>query len=394
MVTDGHDDSREPPGNEKGPGKRRKKVVPDSSPEIVSVSGDPFPVDPPKPAPGEVWVTLLDSSPWSAAGPSASAERGGASPVRPAVVPSADEAPARWSEPIWRLPTRTAEETSETGAVDPKPAETPAAPEAAPREADVPDAAASTSAQGARPSLAELAQLAGFTADAVAPVVESASPSEDAEPAEPEEEPMVEAAFAMPELEVRVVVDAFETGPEVDSVAEEAVSVSADAKIAEVSAAFMEEPAGAEVFVGRSAVDLPAEEMAVASEIDVPLVVEVMDTEPEVDPAPRDEPGASGTAPAAPARPVAARSRPQGAVVREVPVEDLLGGVIGLAGSAVSGVASIAFGFVEGLVKGGRGLGKGLLAGTRRLSAADSNCGNCVKPECSTEAKDELSASL
>ena len=76
------------------------------------------------------------------------------------------------------------------------------------------------------------------------------------------------------------------------------------------------------------------------------------------------------------------------APVQEVPVEDLLGGMFGVAGSAVRGVFTIGSGFVDGVVKGGRLVGSNVAAGTRRLAQTiEGSCGSCSSPKCDAEGK-------
>jgi len=61
-----------------------------------------------------------------------------------------------------------------------------------------------------------------------------------------------------------------------------------------------------------------------------------------------------------------------------VPVEDLLGGIFGVAGSAVRGVFGLGVGFVDGVVKGGRIIGGNVVAGTRRLAETiEGSCTSC-----------------
>ncbi|OAN67955.1 hypothetical protein A6A05_18180 [Magnetospirillum moscoviense] len=78
------------------------------------------------------------------------------------------------------------------------------------------------------------------------------------------------------------------------------------------------------------------------------------------------------------------------APVQEVHVEDLLGGIFGVARSAVRGVFTIGGGFVDGVVKGGRLVGSNVVAGTRRLAQTiEGSCGSCSSPKCDAEDKNK-----
>ena len=71
----------------------------------------------------------------------------------------------------------------------------------------------------------------------------------------------------------------------------------------------------------------------------------------------------------------------RGPAVKEIPTEDLFGGMIGMADSAVRGLGVIGVGLAGGLVKGGRQLWSGLASGATWLSGAKAPCVNCVAPE-------------
>ena len=76
------------------------------------------------------------------------------------------------------------------------------------------------------------------------------------------------------------------------------------------------------------------------------------------------------------------------ATVQDVPVEDLLGGIFGIAGSAVRSVLSLGAGVVGGVVKGGRVIGDNVVAGARRLTgSAEGSCGTCSTSQCDTVGK-------
>jgi hypothetical protein len=59
---------------------------------------------------------------------------------------------------------------------------------------------------------------------------------------------------------------------------------------------------------------------------------------------------------------------------KEIPVEDLVGGVVSMVGSGVQGVFSLGGRLFDGVVKGGRGLGS-LVGGGKRKAGSD--CGSC-----------------
>lgn len=350
--------------SDKEKGKRRKKDAGAEPPEVVVVSVTPSrPPAPAKPGPDEVWVTLLESSPWS----SKTAPQGERAPPAALRSPSpSGDSVTIWNEPVWRTPERTE------------------APQAAPVEIEAPEptVAEAPPAIDTRAALTSLADLVRSN-ETILSRQAVAAPPEDADIAPPQAvveqvEPVgVQApepaeaeppAIEMPEMEVRIQVDAVEMAPPVEELSpmqediEEQVAPVVEPDIAVVVEA--EEP-------------WVSEEQWVPEEASVPEEPSVI--EPE-------EPVAAPAPAARIARPLKVRAPvPQ----HEVPVEDLLGGVIGLAGAAVSGVVSAAGGLVGGLVKGGRMLGSGLAAGTRRLSGSTGNCQSCADPDCGSDARND-----
>ncbi len=486
MATNRRNGGKDSSGGESAPEKKRKRVVPETPPEIVSVTGDPFPAAPPKPEPGEMWVTLLESSPWST-GPSTTGERGSPLPSRSVGAAQGPELAARWSEPIWRAPDRGESEESDSAATAADDgAEFGAQPAAealpSPEGASQPEGPPKEAHVGAT-SLAELVQLTEFSSYPVARGEGSSMAADEVGPPDIGTEPVIEP----PEVELPGPMDAFEGMPPAAGAAEEAVpaepeeavvpipetddaaTVVAPAELGEpvvpiaetVDAAIeaahavpdetvdpipatddaaaepmVEESETAETIVGlpelevgvvvetfeaMPEVELPAEDAALAepaewdrarSELtDQAAIIAMVIDEPEAetvsalpDIAELTDEGADATGrgdPVEPADPAVAASdggpetgtaepttgARQGAAVREVPVEDLLGGVLDLAGSAVRGIAATAAGLVDGLAKGGRMLGSGLLSGARRVSGTNENCGSCVPPRCDSKAK-------
>ncbi|HIJ63369.1 MAG TPA: hypothetical protein HPQ04_11820 [Rhodospirillaceae bacterium] len=343
-----------PADNDKGKDRKRKKDD-DAAPEVVVVSVSP-PRPPPEAKPGadEVWVTLLESSPWSSKTP-AQGERVPPVALR-STTPAGSDSVSRWSEPVWRTPVRTeAPETTieepvattdvETAAIDPRAAVTSLA-----------DLVRSSEPLLSRARVEEEPPVAE-------PVAELAVPPQPI--FAPEAPEVLEPVGAVaPEVEVYVRVDAVEMAP----AAEEPVAVEAEVAVEPDAIA---EP---ETFVEPEPVVEPEPEPEVAVEPDV-----VAEPEAVIEPEPEPEPVVAAPAEAAKPEPASQRY--------EVPVEDLVGGIFGLAGSAVRGAASAAAGLVGGLVKGGRKVGSGLAAGTRRLTGGAGGCQGCSDTDCGSDTK-------
>lgn len=406
MATNRRNGGNDASGGESAPEKKRKKVVPEAPPEIVSITGDPFPAAPPKPEPGEMWVTLLDSSPWSAR-PSSPGERGPLLPPRPAGAAQGPEPAARWSEPIWRVPATSDSEETDNAVPDDdaEPGEQPVADEPVAEAASQADPQAGES--GGK-SLAELVQMTEFTAPPVGRGAGEAVPPDDAaEPviAMPELELPSETPEAMPVAAVEPPAEA--AAPVVDAAAEPMVGAPETAApavglpefevaviVEAIEAVPADEPAAEDAAVAAPAVEDATVTELIAADM---LVIDVPESEPAAvatDGGAPDEPAAAAApSPAGNAGATIGSGEPaaearQGPPVHEVPVEDLLAGVVGLAGSAVRGVAAAAFGLVDGLAKGGRLLSGGLLSGARRVTGSNApDCGSCPPSGCDSKTK-------
>ena len=286
-----------------------------SEPEIVSVTVHPTPTLAVslKPAQqGDIWASLLESSPWSA-------NHGGRiepvqlspAPTRPTESPSVGDLVSRWSQPIWRTPSRV-------------------------EEVEIPESNFVIELEASQPITSDITV-------SVSDLVIEVQPIQTTE-AEPEPE--------LPVAEPELVHEAAVSEPVAESI-EDAVAVPAPATNFGL-----------------------AELMQAAA-----AMAPVLASPPSVAPAakPVREPAKKRKAP-----PV----RKKVATVQDVPVEDLLGGIFGIAGSAVRGVFTIGSGFVDGVVKGGRLVGSNVAAGTRRLAQTiEGSCGSCSSPKCDAEDK-------
>ena len=395
------------------PGDGDQKIS--SGPEIISVTVHPSPnlAAAPKPAQGDIWASLLESSPWSAnQGGRVEAAQPSSAPIRSQdPVPVADLV-NRWSQPIWRTATLAENaEASEESGVAPSLTLSGSVLAVSDLVIDVqPDLNAEVEVSAEPETVVELAEEIALINEGTSlevaevepePALVEAVAEPEIEVAEVEPEPALVEAVAEPEIEVA------EVKPEpalVEAVAEPEIEV------AEVES----EPAPVEA-VAEPVIEIEVEAIEVEPE---PALVEAV-VEPVTEfahtqaesvasadliahPAPAESSRLAElleeAAVAAPAVAVAveatrqpnkiAASVKKRAPVQEVPVEDLLGGMFGVAGSAVRGVFSIGGGFVDGVVKGGRLVGSNVVAGTRRLAQTiEGSCGSCSSPKCDAEGK-------
>ncbi|RAU20039.1 hypothetical protein CU669_20515 [Paramagnetospirillum kuznetsovii] len=411
-----------------------------SEPEIVSVTVHPSPTlaASPKPAQqGDIWVSLLESSPWSSNhGGRIEAVQPAPAPARPAESSSVGDLVSRWSQPIWRTPRREeeVETTSESNIVieveAPPQAITPDVTvsvsdlmiEVQPVQAPEDDAVASETLAD---SLARLSGLAeGMIPDESVPA-EEFSLVVESEPLVVE--PEIVSAEAVAELEPEALVIeaepdmavAADVAPEPEAPEEVAVEVEPEPEPEAPEEAVFEP----EVLVVEPEPEAPEEVAAEVEPEPEPEAPEEAVDEPEIEIAAQSEtapaPAANSSlselmlaaaamtpvlasppsvAPAA--KPVrepakkkkAAPVRTKAVAVQEVPVEDLLGGIFGIAGSAVRGVfnlgAEVVGGVVGGVVKGGRAIGDSVVSGARRLTgSAGESCGDCSTSQCDAVGK-------
>ncbi|ARJ64558.1 hypothetical protein WV31_02060 [Magnetospirillum sp. ME-1] len=428
-----------------------------SEPEIVSVTVHPTPTLAVslKPAQqGDIWASLLESSPWSANhGGRIEPVQPSPAPTRPTESPSVGDLVSRWSQPIWRTPSRVEEvETPESNfvieleasqpitsditvsvsdlVIEVQPIQTteaepePELPVAEPEPGVVPvDVVAEAEPEPelpvAEPEVVPVDVVAEAEPEPELPVTEPepevvpvdvvaeaepepelpvAAPEPEVLPvevvAEAEPEPELPVAAPEPEvLPVEVVAEA-EPEPELPVAAPEPevvpVDVVAEAEpepelpVAEpelVHEAAVSEPV-AESIEDAVAVPAPATNFGLAELMQAAAAMApVLASPPSVAPAakPVREPAKKRKAP-----PV----RKKVATVQDVPVEDLLGGIFGIAGSAVRSVLSLGAGVVGGVVKGGRVIGDNVVAGARRLTgSAEGSCGTCSTSQCDTVGK-------
>jgi hypothetical protein len=432
-----------------------------SAPEVVSFTVEPSPslASTPKSAQGDIWTTLLESSPWSASqgGRIESAPMVSA-PARSLESPPAGDLVNRWSQPIWRTPTRRedGEEAVETVIVE----GTDPSPMAFKDDAvlSVPQAVIEVQPDPVvdieEPVIeveapAALAKEPAADVEVSAPDVEVLA-SEVEESDDQVEEPAVgeNAATSLARLvEIAEGIIYPDTNPTDGRLADVLIEVPEDFTVVgadDAPEADVDEAASVAIDVGGEVIAKPMVEFEVtaeepmeavksgvlpvdavvepeetfgSAEIEAPQVEIVRAVDEDATPAPAvplqvPEPVASGSnladlieeaaiatpaaAPDSPApapaaksermiRKVAASAR-KGSVIQEVPVEDLLGGIFGVAGSAVRGVFNAGAGLVDGVVKGGRFIGSNVVAGTRRLAGTiEGSCGSCSTPECDTK---------
>ncbi|MBF0327371.1 MAG: hypothetical protein HQL42_20270 [Alphaproteobacteria bacterium] len=346
------------------PGDGDQKIS--SGPEIVSVTVHPSPnlAAAAKPVQGDIWVSLLESSPWSA-------NQGGL--VETAQPPSApirsqDPVPVgdlvnRWSQPIWRTaPLAENAESSEEGVVAPSLTQSDSVLAVSDLVIDVqPETNAEIEVSiESEPALVE-------------PVIEIEVEGAEVEPEPALVEPVIEIEAEAAEVEPEPALVEAEPVVEIEAIEVKLEPVLID-EVVELVTEFEYSHAESVASADLIAHPVPAESSRLA---------ELLDEAPAV---------------AAPAVAVAveatrqpnkiAASVKKRAPVQEVHVEDLLGGIFGVARSAVRGVFTIGGGFVDGVVKGGRLVGSNVVAGTRRLAQTiEGSCGSCSSPKCDAEDK-------
>ncbi|CDK99593.1 MamJ protein [Magnetospirillum gryphiswaldense MSR-1 v2] len=454
------------------PGDGDQKIS--TGPEIVSVTVHPSPnlAAAAKPVQGDIWASLLESSPWSAnQGGLVETAQPPSAPIRSQdPVPVADLV-NRWSQPIWRTaPLAGNAESSEEGVVAPSltqsdsvlavsdlvidvQPETDAEVEVSiePEPALVePVIEIEAEAAEVEPEPAPVADLVNRWAQPIwrtAPLAGNAESSEegvvapsltqsdsvlavsdlviDVQPeANAEVEVSIEPEPALVEPVIEIEAEAAEVEPEPAPV-EPVIEIEAEAAEVEPEPAPVEpvieiEAEAAEVEPEPAPVEPAIEIEAIRVELEPVLIDEVVELVTEFEysqaesvasadlianPAPAESSRLAelldeAAAIAAPAVAVAVEATRQPnkitasvkkrAPVQEVPVEDLLGGIFGVAGSAVRGVFTIGGGFVDGVVKGGRLVGSNVVAGTRRLAQTiEVSCGSCSSPKCDAEDKNK-----
>ena len=334
-----------------------------SEPEIVSVTVHPTPTLAVslKPAQqGDIWASLLESSPWSANhGGRIEPVQPSPAPTRPTESPSVGDLVSRWSQPIWRTPSRV-------------------------EEVETPESNFVIELEASQPITSDITVSVSDLVIEVQPIqTTEAEPEPELPVAEPEPGvvPVDVVAEAEPEPELPVAEPEPEVVP-VDVVAE--AEPEPELPVAEpelVHEAAVSEPV-AESIEDAVAVPAPATNFGLAELMQAAAAMApVLASPPSVAPAakPVREPAKKRKAP-----PV----RKKVATVQDVPVEDLLGGIFGIAGSAVRSVLSLGAGVVGGVVKGGRVIGDNVVAGARRLTgSAEGSCGTCSTSQCDTVGK-------
>ena len=419
------------------PGDGDQKIS--SGPEIISVTVHPSPnlAAAPKPAQGDIWASLLESSPWSAnQGGRVEAAQPSSAPIRSQdPVPVADLV-NRWSQPIWRTATLAENaEASEESGVAPSLTLSGSVLAVSDLVIDVqPDLNAEVEVSAEPETVVELAEEIALINEGTSlevaevepePALVEAVAEPEIEVAEVEPEPALVEAVAEPEIEVAEVkpepalveavaepeieVAEVESEPApVEAVAEPVIEIEVEAIEVEPEPALVEAVAEPVIEIEVEAIEVEPEPALVEAVVEP--VTEFAHTQAEsvasadliAHPAPAESSRLAElleeAAVAAPAVAVAveatrqpnkiAASVKKRAPVQEVPVEDLLGGMFGVAGSAVRGVFSIGGGFVDGVVKGGRLVGSNVVAGTRRLAQTiEGSCGSCSSPKCDAEGK-------
>ena len=358
-----------------------------SEPEIVSVTVHPTPTLAVslKPAQqGDIWASLLESSPWSANhGGRIEPVQPSPAPTRPTESPSVGDLVSRWSQPIWRTPSRVEEvEIPESNFVIELEASQPITSDITVSVSDLVIEVQPIQTTEAEPE-PELPVAEPEPEVVPVDVVAEAEPEPELLVAEPEPEvvPVDVVAEAEPEPELPVAEPEPEVLP-VEVVAE--AEPEPELPVAEpelVHEAAVSEPV-AESIEDAVAVPAPATNFGLAELMQAAAAMApVLASPPSVAPAakPVREPAKKRKAP-----PV----RKKVATVQDVPVEDLLGGIFGIAGSAVRSVLSLGAGVVGGVVKGGRVIGDNVVAGARRLTgSAEGSCGTCSTTQCDTVGK-------
>ncbi|CAA7622568.1 magnetosome protein MamJ [Magnetospirillum sp. SS-4] len=358
-----------------------------SEPEIVSVTVYPSPTLAAQPAPapqGDIWVSLLESSPWSANhGGRVEAAQPPPALARPAESASVGDLVSRWSQPIWRTPSRVEEaEASESNFVIELEASQPITSDITVSVSDLVIEVQPIQTTEAEPE-PELPVAEPEPEVVPVEVVAEAEPEPELPVAEPEPEvvPVEVVAEAEPEPELPVAEPEPEVVP-VEVVAE--AEPEPELPVAEpelVHEAAVSEPV-AKSIEDAVAVPAPATNFGLAELMQAAAAMApVLPSSPSVAPAakPVREPVKKRKAP-----PV----RKKAATVQDVPVEDLLGGIFGIGGSAVRSVLSLGAELIGGVVRGGRVIGNNVAAGTRRLTgAAEGSCGTCSTSQCDSGDK-------
>jgi hypothetical protein len=376
------------------PGDGDRKIS--SGPEIISVTVHPSPnlAAAPKPAQGDIWTSLLESSPWSAnQGGRVETSQPPSAPIRSQdPVPVADLV-NRWSQPIWRTATLAENaEASEENVVAPSQTLSDSVLVVSDLVIDVqPDLNTQVEVpiepETVATSLARLVELA----EEIALINGEASVEIDVEAAEVEPEPAPVEAVAEPEIEIDV--EAIEIVPEpalVEAVAEPVIEIEVEAIEVEPEPALVEAVAGPviEIEIEIEIEHTQEESVASANLIAHPAPAESSRLAELLEEAAVAAPAVASAVEATRQPNNIAESVKKRAPVQEVPVEDLLGGIFGVAGSAVRGLFTIGSGFVDGVVKGGRLVGSNVAAGTRRLAQTiEGSCGSCSLPKCDAEVK-------
>ncbi|HIJ38971.1 MAG TPA: hypothetical protein HPP80_08755 [Rhodospirillaceae bacterium] len=393
----------------------------DAEPRVISVSAPLAPPEAPKPAPGEVWVTLLEHSPWSA---NAAARTDNQPSVQVAVQPRVAPTPARdlamrWSDLVWRPPVQRDEEAAQPSAPEPVPEVkafegvaiavdslvvpgpvveiAQAAESLAVEPAPAPYAVVEERAEAPRSDLAALvaeAQAVAYpdhsplvmVSPMAPPPSDLVAPSLEPEP-EPESQPVV-AEVAAPEPFRAEPAPAF-----VEAVVEEAAAEV----ITEVTMTIENGPVQFDTGVADEPTQIDMPEVVVAEPV-------MPDSPPVFEPAPefsladllrqREQAAAEPAAPvkktaaAAARRPAPVKPAVPG-IAKEIPVEDLFGGLASMAGAALKGVLAVGSEAASGFSTGSRALSGGLLAGGKRLTGLfKKDCGGC-QTSCDTGSKSE-----
>jgi hypothetical protein len=334
--------------------RKRDELMEELAPVIVSIVGSELPAPPPKPAAGEVWVTLIESSHWGGK------EQSGLMPLT-----TTDSEPALRLSPegfggasIWRS-REDVERLSRP------------APVQAPASAPLGDAVGAPLApnegeRGTAPRTPEVA-MPDLVMETATPVV-----------AEPVAEGVIEApaieahSIAAPAVEAPVDEAPVDEVPVVEAPVVEALVVEAgEIKVVRVEAPAAEPvgedaPAPEDAAVGQvvEPTPVPIEVAAATGPSLAQLVVEstAANTPPPVPAAVVDR-SACATAKAACAASVCSPCRPAD-VVSVVPVEDLLPGVVSVVASGIGGLIhggrDLGSMLVQGIGRGGRAMKSGL----------------------------------
>ncbi|CAA7622267.1 magnetosome protein MamJ [Magnetospirillum sp. UT-4] len=420
-------------GNRKDRGKFSDRSASSERPPDVSETAKPVTTD--------VWVSLLDSSPWSS--------HGGGRPENPATAPTQLPRPSelpvgaslfdQWSSSVWNSPKSTDDTNAGGNAPIIDVTSEPALVGSAVEE-DVAIEAPAEFEAVAEPVVDEVAIEAPAEFESVAePVVDKVAieaPAEFESVAEPvvdkvaieapakfeavaelvADEVAIEAMAAIePPAEVEAVAEpvvdevaieamaAIEVPTEVEAVAEPVVDEVAIEAVAEVEAP-AEVEAVAEPVVDEVAIEAVAEVEAVAEpgvkdEVAAPaplaaLIEEAvmagaaLEREPSTDAEAGNVPEVS---PAMAAKPVArapakrGREVKAGVVHQNVPVEDLITGIFGVVTDGAKGIYGVGSSLAGATVKGGQAVGSTIVGNVRRLLPGRlGGCASCGPSSCDT----------